>query len=144
MYENYLNIPVRFKEIRQKDEVSRVDATSSIHNMLHLIITTECGEMRHNPAFGCDLRRFDFENIYNLPKFREELRKSLLNSIQCNESRLSGIRVDLQLEQAEIPFKINNRRIKIRITLNVRGVIEKTNEMFTHQEKFYIGPLSYC
>lgn len=144
MYENYLNIPVRFKEIRQKGEVPRINAAISIHDMIHLIIITECGEMRNNPEFGCDLRKFDFENIYNLPKFREELRKSLLDSIQCNERRLSGIRVDLQLEQAEVPFKMNNLRIKIRITLNITGTIEKTNEMFAHQEKFYIGPLSYC
>jgi phage baseplate assembly protein W len=112
--------------------------------MIHLIITTECGELRHHQAFGCDLRKFDFENIYNLPKFREELRRSLLDSIQSNESRLSDIRVDLRLEQAEVAFKINNRRIKIKITLNITGIIEKTNESFTHQEKFYIGPLSYC
>jgi phage baseplate assembly protein W len=144
MYENYLNIPIKFKEIRLKGEVPRINAVNSIHNMIHLIISTECGEMRHDPAFGCDLRRFDFENIYNLPKFRDELRKSLLNSIQCNEGRLSGIKLDLQLEQTEVPFKINNRRIKIRITLNITGIIEKTNEMFAHQEKFFIGPLSYC
>lgn len=144
MYENYLNIPVRFREITQKGEVQRINSVSSIHNMIHLVITTECGELRHNQGFGCDLRKFDFENIYNLPKFREELRRSLLNSIQSNESRLSDIRVDLQLEQAEVPFKINKRRIKIRITLNITGNIEKTNEMFVHQERFYIGPLSYC
>lgn len=144
MFENYLDIPVNFREIRQKGEVSRINTVSSIHSMIHLIITTECGEVRHDPNFGWDIRRFDFENIYNLPKFREELRKSILGSIQANERRLSDMRVDLQIEQAEIPFKLNNRRIKIRITLNILGVIEKTNEMFTHKEKFYIGPLSYC
>jgi phage baseplate assembly protein W len=111
--------------------------------MIHLIVTTAYGEMRHNPSFGCDIWKFDFENIYNLPSFKEDFKKSLRNSILNNEKRLVNVTVDLQIEQVEVPTKVSNRRIKIRVLFVVRGVIEKTNELFTHQDKFYIGPLSY-
>ena len=143
MYSSFLNIPVNFKEIKQKDEVQRVSVINSLHNLIHLIVTTEYGEMRHNPSFGCDIWKFDFENIYNLSSFKEELKKSLRNSIQNNEKRLVNPNVDLQIEQVEVPTKVGNKRIKIRILFSVTGVIEKTNEVFTHQDKFYIGPLSY-
>lgn len=143
MHDNYLDIPLNFNAFIQKGEVRRINEINSIHNMIHLIVTTEYGELRHDPAFGCDLRKFDFESIYNLPKFREELRKSLLNSIQRNEPRISDIKMDIQIEQAELPYRINNRKIKIRITLSLTGTVERTNEVFTHQEKFFIGPLSY-
>jgi phage baseplate assembly protein W len=111
--------------------------------MIHLIVTTAYGEMRHNQSFGCDIWTFDFENIYNLPSFKEELKKSLRNSILTNEKRLVNVFVDLQIEQVEVPTKVNNRRIKIRVLISVKGIIEKTNEPFSHQDKFYIGPLSY-
>jgi len=75
MYSSFLNIPVNFKEIKQKDEVQRVSVINSLHNLIHLIVTTEYGEMRHNPSFGCDIWKFDFENIYNLSSFKEELKK---------------------------------------------------------------------
>ena len=143
MITSFLNIPVNFKDIKQKGEVPRISVNNSIHNMIHLIVTTTFGEMRHEPSFGCDLWKFDFENIYNLPSFKEELKKSLRNSILNNEKRLVSINVDLQVEQIEVPTKVSNRRIKIRIIFSVNGIIEKTNEFFTHRDKFYIGPLSY-
>ena len=144
MYTSFLNIPVNFKDIKQKGEVPRISVNNSIHNLIHLIVTTSYGEMRHNPFFGCDIWQYDFENIYNLPSFKEELKKSLRNSIINNEKRLVNITVDLQIEQVEVPTKVSNRRIKIRVLFIVKGIIEKTNELFTHQDKFYIGPLSYC
>jgi phage baseplate assembly protein W len=144
MFADFLNIPVSFKEITQKGEVPRISVHNSIHNNIHLIVTTSYGEMRHNPFFGCDIWQFDFENIYNLPSFKEDLKRSLRNSITRNEKRLADVSIDLQIEQVETSTKVNNRRIKIRVLLVVRGIIEKTNELFTHQDKFYIGPLSYC
>jgi phage baseplate assembly protein W len=143
MITTFLNIPVNFKDIKQKVDVPRISVNNSIHNMIHLIVTTAYGEMRHNQSFGCDIWKFDFENIYNLPSFKEELKKSLRNSIMNNEKRLVNINIDLQIEQVEVPVKFRNKRIKIRILFVVTGVIEKTNEEFTHQDKFYIGPLSY-
>ena len=139
----YLNIPVNFKELRQKGEATRTSLNSSIHNMIHLIVTSYFGEVRHDPSFGCDIWRFDFENIYNLPSFKEELKKSLRYSIANNEKRLINVNIDLHIEQVEVPTKVSNKRIKIRIIFFVKGIIEKTNEKFTHQEKFFIGPLSY-
>lgn len=143
MLSSFLSIPVNFKEIKQKGEIPRTGVNNSIHTMIHLIVTSEYGEMRHDPSFGWDMWKFDFENIYNLPSFKEELKKSLRNSILNHEKRLVNIAVDLQIEQVEVPAKVSNRRIKIRILFVVRGIIEKTNEPFTHQDKFYIGPLSY-
>jgi phage baseplate assembly protein W len=143
MFTSFLNIPVNFKDIKQKSEVPRISVNNSIHNMIHLIVTTTFGEMKHEPSFGCDLWKFDFENIYNLPSFKEELKKSLRNSIINNEKRLVNVNVDLQVEQVDVPTKVSNKRIKIRIVFAVNGIIEKTNEAFAHHGRFYIGPLSY-
>lgn len=144
MSATYYNIPVNFKDIRLKGEVPRISVNNSIHNLIHLIVTTDFGEVRHNPSFGCEIWRFDFENIYNLPSFKEELKRSLYNSILKNEKRLVNVNIGLQIEQVEVPTKVSNKRIKIRILFIVNGVIEKTNEIFNHIDKFYIGPLSYC
>ena len=143
MATEYLNIPVNFKEIIQKGEAAKTSISNSIHNMIHLIVTSYMGEVRHDLSFGCDIWKFDFENIYNLPSFKEELKKSLRNSIANNEKRLINVTIDLQIEQVEVPTRVSNKRIKIRIIFTVKGITEKTNESFIHQEKFFIGPLSY-
>jgi phage baseplate assembly protein W len=143
MFTTFLNIPVNVKDIILKAEAKRISAKNSIHNMIHMIVTTAYGEMRQNPSFGCDIWRFDFENIYNLNAFKEDMRKSLQNTIKTNEKRLMNVNIDLQIEQIDIMSKVKNKRIKTRISLVVNGVIEKTNESFTHQEVFFVGPLSY-
>ena len=73
--------------------------------------------------------------------FREQLKKALKAAIQRHEPRLTGISVDVNLEQVE--YKLQNRRTKVRISLAVSGKIKKTNEDFRHKENFFIGPLSY-
>jgi len=143
MARDYLNIPVDFREIKRKGIVDRVDLKTSIHNLIHLITTTTYKEVRHNPEFGCDIWQYDFENIYNPHAFKEELRRSIRDSITRNERRLTGVRVDLQLEQVEVSTRIRNKRVKTRINMVVRGIVDETNEMLEHHEMFFIGPLSY-
>jgi phage baseplate assembly protein W len=143
MFASYLNIPVNFGDIIRKVELRRVDVRQSIHNMIHLILTTSHGEVKSDPLFGCDIWQFDFETIYNPHSFKEELKRSLQNSIKNNEKRLMNVSVELQIEQLEVMAKINNKRIKTRIAIVVNGVIEETNEPFAHKEMFFIGPLSY-
>lgn len=143
MSKSFICIPINFKDIKLKDEVQRISVNNSIHNMIHLIATTEFGEVRHNGTFGCDIWKYDFENIYNIASFKEEIKKSLRNSILENEKRLVNTTVDLHIDQVDVPTKVGNKRIKIRVLFLVSGIIEETNEPFTHQDKFYIGPLSY-
>jgi phage baseplate assembly protein W len=143
MFTTFLYNPVRFGAIIRKAETRRVDLKQSIHNMIHLILTTSFGEVKHDPFFGCEIWQFDFENIYNPHAFKEDLKRSLQNSIRKNEKRLTRVNVDLQIEQMEISTRIKNKRIKTRIMLVVSGLIEKTNEEFAHHEVFFIGPLSY-
>ena len=143
MYSNYLRLPLDFKEIKQKGSVERLDVRKSIHSMIHLITTTEYHDVRHDPKFGCDIWQYDFENIYNPHSFKEELKRSIHMSIRNNEKRLVHVKVDLQIEQVEIATKVRNKRIKTRIRLVVSGLIDKTNESFSHEDMFFIGPLSY-
>ncbi len=143
MFAAFINIPLRLGEIMQKTDIRRISLKDSIHNMIHLIATTAYGEVRNDPVFGCDIWKYDFENIYNPSSFKEELKRSLQNSIKNSEKRLSNVVIDLQIDQVEVPARIRNRRVKTRVFMVVNGVIEKTNEPFSHQEVFFMGPLSY-
>lgn len=137
---NY-DIPIDIKSITQKQDIPKVGVKQSIHNMIHLISTTSFGELKHDPDFGCEIWTHDFKNIYNTHSFKEDLRQSITQSIERNEKRIKNVKVELNLEQTEI--KIKGRRAKVRVSLLVTGIIEKTNEKISHNERFFIGPLSY-
>jgi hypothetical protein len=115
----------------------------SIHNMIHLITVTSYNEVKHDPFFGTEIWKYDFENIYNAHLLKDELKRSIFNSIRNNEKRLININIELQIEQVEISKKIQNRRVKTQVSLMIGGIISKTNEPFEHREAFFIGPLSY-
>lgn len=139
----YLDIPLDVNKILNQKDLPRIDVKRSIHNMIHLITVTSYNEVKHDPFFGTEISNYDFENIYNTHSLRDELKKSILNSIQNNESRLINLSIDLQIDQVEINTRINNKRIKTQIRMILDGVIDKTNEPFQHREIFFIGPLSY-
>jgi len=140
---DYLGIPVPVEKIMEQKDVRRIDLKESIHNIIHLITITSYNEVRHDPFFGTEISEYDFENIYNTHSLRDQLKKSILNSIRNNEKRLTNVNIDLQIDQVEISTRIQNKRIKTQINMIVNGVIDKTNESFQHQETFFIGPLSY-
>ncbi len=137
----YYNIPLHFNELTDKKESQKISMSESIARLIHLIAITRFGECKYDETFGCEIWEHDFENITNSQKFREELIKSIKNTIETHEERISDIRVDIQLEQVEM--RLDNRRAKIRIALAVKGNIKRTNESFQHSEHFFIGPLSY-
>ena len=109
--------------------------------MIHLISITHFGECKHDETFGCEIWENDFEIITNSQLFKDQLKTSILKTIKNHEPRLSLVSVNIQMEQVE--YRMNNRRTKTRIELKVNGTLTKTNELFSHLEHFFIGPLSY-
>lgn len=139
----YYDIPIGLREIIYKKDALKIDLKRSIHNIIHLITVTAYNEVKHDSSFGTEIWKYDFENIYNTHFLKDELKKSIINSIRKNERRLINVEIDLQIDQVEIGTKIQNKRIKTQIKMIIRGVIDKTNEPLKHQEVFFIGPLSY-
>jgi len=125
----------------QQKEHPRCDLKNSIASMIHLITISHFGEYKHDERFGCEIWEHDFENISNTQIYKEQLRKSIQETIERYEPRLSIRRINIQMEQIEI--RIGNRRTKSRISLHVKGSMIKTNEVFSYAEQFFIGPLSY-
>jgi phage baseplate assembly protein W len=137
----YYTLPLNLGDITRKKELPRVSLKESISAWIHMLLVTHYGEFKDDETFGCQIWEHDFENISNSQKFKEEIQKSILQSITIHEPRLSNIRLEIQIEQVEV--LLQNRRIKIRIGMKISATVKKTNESFLHIESFFIGPLSY-
>jgi predicted component of type VI protein secretion system len=141
MNDAYYSLPINLGDIINKKEQPRLSLKESISAWIHLLLVTRFGEFKDDQSFGCQIWEHDFENITNSQKFKEELQKSIQQSLIRHEPRLTDIKLEVQIEQTEIVEQ--NRRIKIKIGIKVRATLKKTNEAFIHLESFYIGPLSY-
>ncbi len=138
---DYYYFPLNPAELTQKKEHPRVSLRESVSRMIHLITITRFGEFKMDESFGCEVWEFDFENLTNTQLFKEQIRDSLKQVITRHEPRLSQVRIDIQIQQVEL--RAGNRRTKSRISLRVDGILTKTNEPFSYNENFFIGPLSY-
>lgn len=137
----YYSIPLSLGNVTRKKEIPKCSLPESVAQMIHLIVTTGFGECKNNPSFGCEIWEKDFENIVNSQLYRENLRKSIQSTIEKQEPRLTGIRVDIQIEQVD--YKMFNRKTKSRIRIKISGMLTRTNEPFSFSDQFFIGPLSY-
>jgi phage baseplate assembly protein W len=141
MASEYYKFPLKPADLMQKKEHPRISMPESVSQVIHLIVITHFGEYKTDELLGCEIWDFDFDNITNYQLFKERIAKSLKQTIENYEPRLSQVRVDIQIQQVEI--RIENRRTKSQITLKVAGILTKTNEPYTYTENFFIGPLSY-
>lgn len=141
MSTGYYNFPLKPADLIQKKEHQRISLKDSVSQVIHMITITHFGEYKPDESLGCEIWDFDFDNITNYQLFKEQVKKSLLQTIEKYEPRLTQVRIDIQLQQVE--FRVQNRRTKSQITLKVDGVLARTNESYSYTENFFIGPLSY-
>ena len=138
---DYYNLPLQLVDLIEKKEHPRCTLNESVAMMIHLITTSHFGEYKHDDSFGCEIWEHDFENIGNTQLYKDQLRRSIKQTVETHEPRLSEVWVDIQIEQIE--SRVGNRRIKSRIRLHIKGSLSMTNEPFVFTEQFFIGPLSY-
>ncbi|MCK4746834.1 MAG: GPW/gp25 family protein [Bacteroidales bacterium] len=138
---DYYSLPLNLSDLIGKKESRRCSLSESVSYMCQLITTSRFGEFKHDNSFGCEIWEHDFENIFNTQLYKDQLKKSIQQTIEKHEPRLSDVRADIQIEQIE--SRVGNRRTKSRIRLQINGSLTRTNEPFTFNEQFFIGPLSY-
>jgi hypothetical protein len=141
MAKDFLQIPLESSLITSQKQLKRCSLSESVAGLIHLITITHFGENKQDESFGNELWENDFENIVNIQAFKERLAQSLQATIIMHEKRLNAIKVTVGFEQ--VMTTVVNRRIRQRIQIIVEGTIRKTNEPFSYQEVFFMGPLSY-
>lgn len=141
MAKDFLQIPLQAGLVTRQKELKRNKLTESVADMIHLITITHFGENKQDESFGNELWENDFETIDNIQVFKEKLAESLQIAVTQHEKRLSGIKVNVGFEQ--VMTTVYNRRVRQRIQITIEGTLRKTNEPFTHNEVFFMGPLSY-
>ncbi|MDC1161810.1 GPW/gp25 family protein [Tenacibaculum sp.] len=143
MTRSYFTLPFNAKKIIKNEEHHKCDLKQSIVHQIHLINTTCFGECSFDESFGCSIWEIDFDNLSSTNRIKEAIIKSLLESLKKHEKRLSKIAIEVDIKQEELSGLAKNTIVKKKVVIKLKARIEKTNENFSYQEYFYIGPLSY-
>ena len=145
MIEEYYPMPVPFEAILDRRDFYKTDLRNSLFQRIHLVLVTFLGESRYDPDFGCSVWDYDFENISNVNAWRDQVTKSILDSLTVHEKRIDRIRVTIDIKPEEVfdPQLNKVARIRKRLDVTVEGRIVKTNEsMKPFIEPIYVSPIS--
>lgn len=143
MKPEYYSLPLSLDKVLLKQDHPRCSLQQSVYHHIHLILTTAFGEMTTDENYGCWIWENDFDNLTNNNKIREQIKQSLLFSVQKYEPRIQNIKVDVMIKQEELFARINGRHVKKMLDITVTGKLVATKENFIYNDRFFTGPLSY-
>jgi len=144
MHSSYYTIPLNCNALTGKQRQASCSLEDSIRQYIHLILRTHFKEYRFDPEFGNMVWEKDFETIRSIPKWKHELSEDFGYALKKYEKRLSQILVNTELDELKIVDHRTQKTTELRkrITINIKGVINKTNEHFQHTEFIFFSPLS--
>ena len=139
----FYKIPLDLSGAIAGNDLPTCDLNNSISKNLELIIMTKFGEHRSNVSFGCEIWDLDFELIISEKLWEEKLRQSLLKSITSHESRLTDVKIAVEISEIEKYSMFRKfTEVKKRVNIKLSGTILKTGEPFTFSTNLFLSPLS--
>lgn len=147
---DYYNLPFSPNDIWDPRKSAKCDLEVSIGQHLKLIIATQLGEKKFDPAFGCEIWEDDFKLLKKDQEdnWRGDIETSIKDSIDKYETRLQHVRVKANHQKPEeFNDKITDEpkvynRMKRFININITGKIKGTKLDFSFHEQLYFSPLS--
>lgn len=142
---NYLTLPLVAGTLIAKREHSRCDLTQAIAQKIHLLTTTQLGEVSFDPSFGCTIWDTDFDIMPNINSWKDKIMLNLKELLEQKEPALTQIKVTVQIVQEEFmdEKKTVVQRLKRRLDLHIQAKLTLTNEPFDFRNTFYLSPISF-
>lgn len=143
MKQGFYSLPLQLNLVMEGEDLPVCSLEESIHQHIHLILTTAFGEIQYDESFGCLVWDADFDNLTAVNRMREQIKKSVLAVLQQYETRLEKIKTEVYIKQEELQMKVNGKQVKKRIDIQVSGIIRSTRSPYIFNDHFFAGPLSY-
>jgi phage baseplate assembly protein W len=140
MLKKYYTLPLRFDEIIDKKQHNNCSLEESIAQNLHLLVSTYHGESAFAEDYGCSIWDEEFKTQLDI-KWKDEVRKSIMNAIEKFELRLALSDVKVELSDHESRQQ-TGLRLRRKLLITISGTIRKTNEKFNFKKVLFISPLS--
>jgi predicted component of type VI protein secretion system len=139
---NYLKLPLRFQHFFEKQKMPICTIQESISRNIHLLITTSTDENRFDEFYGSAFWDNDYDIHLTNSQRKELIIEGVTQQISRYEKRLSKVVVQVNVKQA--PFNDNgNLQLKRRIEIIITGLVARSNEPYSFQTGFFIGPLAF-
>lgn len=140
---NYLKLPIDFSMLTRGMKVERCSKEESIAQNIMMIITSRYGEVVGRYDYGSDIWELEFSQLVKINEWEEQVRTSLVESINKYEKRLKNIKVEVLLSEVDDDFSnTKNSQIRRKAKITIKGIMVANEVPFNFSTLLYISPLS--
>jgi predicted component of type VI protein secretion system len=138
--DSFYSLPLSLDSILERKQLKRCSLKESVYQHLYLILVTHFEESRYDREYGCELWESDFSLMSQI-KWKDLIRESFEKSVSKFETRLTHVKVKIELEEYEVMTK-ETKYVRKRLGVGIDATLRQTNEAFTFFERIFISPMS--
>jgi len=137
--------PIDFSRLFESDvrNLSIQNEKDSIKQNLELVISTNPGEHKYNPQYGCKIWNLDFERVESKSLWEELFVKAIAEAVNLYEPRIHDVEVHVNFvdtKREEVSTKATFIKTKANIRINAKLI--NTDERFSFVFSLFLGPLN--
>jgi len=139
----YIKLPINFSSLINGKASSSCSLEESIAQSIMMQITSRYGEVAGRPDFGSAIWELEFNQLVKVYVWEEEVKQSLIKTINKYEKRLYDVEITVNLSEFEGESSARHRRdIRRKADIFVTGKIVFQELPFHFNTTIYISPLS--
>ena len=137
--------PIDFSRLFETDirNLSLQSEKDSIKQNLELIITTNPGEHKYNPQYGCKIWNLDFKKVSSISAWEEEFTQSISEAVKLYEPRIHDVETSISFADTKRDDTLMKAVfIKTKVNIQIDGRLIETDEKFSFSYSLFLGPLN--
>ncbi|NVK64743.1 MAG: GPW/gp25 family protein [Flavobacteriales bacterium] len=140
----YIKLPINFADIAQGKSKSYCSYEESIAQYLMMMITSRYGEVVSRADFGSAIWELEFNQMVKVHQWEELVERSLRDTVQKYEHRLTDLRIDVSLIQIDKSVSDFDDRTEVRkqASISIEGKMKESGTKFMFNTQLLVSPLS--
>jgi phage baseplate assembly protein W len=138
-------LPVDFSRLFESDirNLPVQNEKDSIQQNLELIITTNPGEHKYDPQFGCKIWSIDFEQVVSRGMLEQQYLQFISEAVRKYEPRIYDIEVYVDfVDTKREDLLMNATYIKKKVNITMIAKLVNTGERCRFTCSLYLSPLN--
>lgn len=140
----YLKLPINFSDLLSGNSRNECSYEESIAQYLMMMITSRYGEVVSRSDFGSAIWELEFNQLVKVSQWESEVQRSLEDTISKYESRLTGLKIDVSLNEIDPNLSNIEERSEVRkqASISIEGKMKSSGTKFMFNTQLLVSPLS--
>ncbi|GAB4035584.1 GPW/gp25 family protein [Spirosoma jeollabukense] len=124
---DYYSIPPSFGALTRRQPLEKLSLEESVAQNIALYLATRPSEYHYDPAYGCIIHNYDFQELNETPS-KDQIKRSIEEYLRKFDNRIEPERVTIEVADVEEKIDGRNPRVCRYIQIVVQCRLTQTRE----------------